>query len=267
VVVTFYAIPKVIGIGHVYLRLHITFVRCFHVPLEGFLRTFPHTFAVIVALTDVKASIDIIQLRCLHVPLERQFKADLHASATLIADTEVVHRLGVARISLFAVIVSLVSLFWHRSDLLLSIQIFPKPDGIVMMAQLFNDVYKLLLYGFLSCSHLLGKILNRPLFASHAESLAKQQVFILSERIIQQTVNLLRQLEPWCTSQVKRVVSIGNPVQTAVILPSVLHLHQQILFVVKLAYVHHLTLYLQISINHLTQLFQINELRGKLLKN
>ena len=53
-----------------------------------------------------------------------------------------------------------------------------------MMAQFLNDVYKLLLDGFLSCSHLLGKILHRPLLTSHAESQAKQQVLIGGERMI-----------------------------------------------------------------------------------
>ena len=105
-----------------------------------------------------------------------------------------------------------------------------------MMAQFLNDVYKLLLDGFLGCSNLLGEIFNRPLLTSHAKSLAKQQVLICCERMIQQAVKLLVQLEPWRTSQVKRVVSVGNPIQTAVVLPSVLHLHQQILFVVQLGY-------------------------------
>ena len=122
--------------------------------------------------------------------------------------------------------------------LLLSVQIFPEPDGIVMVTQFLNDDYKLLLNGLLGCSHLLGEILNRPLLASHSECLAKQQVLIGGECVIQQAVNLLIQLEPWRTSQVKWVVSISNPIKTAVVLPSVLHLYQQILFVVQLAYVH-----------------------------
>jgi len=122
--------------------------------------------------------------------------------------------------------------------LILSIQIFPELDGIVMVTQFLNNIYKLLLDGFLGSSHLLGKILNRPLFAAHAKCLAKQQVLIGCERIIQQAVNLLRQLEPWSTCQVKRVVSVGNPIQTAVVFSSVLHLHQQILFVVQLCYIH-----------------------------
>jgi len=112
-----------------------------------------------------------------------------------------------------------------------------------MMAQFLNDVNELLLNGFLGCSHLLGKILDRLLLTSHAESLAKQQVLICCERMIQQAVKLLVQLEPWRTCQVKRVVSVGNPVQTAVVLPSVLHLHQQILFVVQLGYVHVFIIY------------------------
>ena len=80
-----------------------------------------------------------------------------------------------------------------------------------MMSQFLNDVDELLLDGFLSSSHLLGKILYRPLLTSHAESLAKQQVLIGGERMIQQAVKLLVQLESWSTCQVKRVVSIGIP--------------------------------------------------------
>ena len=74
-----------------------------------------------------------------------------------------------------------------------------------MMAQFLNDVNELLLNGFLGCSHLLGKILDRLLLTSHAESLAKQQVLIGGERMIQQAVKLLVQLEPWRTCQVKWV--------------------------------------------------------------
>ena len=37
-----------------------------------------------------------------------------HLSMQDIADTQVVHRLGIARISLFAVIDCFVSLFWHK---------------------------------------------------------------------------------------------------------------------------------------------------------
>ena len=105
-----------------------------------------------------------------------------------------------------------------------------------MVTQFLYYIYELFLDGFLRCPHLLGKILNRPLLASHAESLAKQQVLVSGECMIQQAVKLLIQLEPWRTCQVKRVVSVGNPIQTAVVLPSVLHLHQQILFVVQLGY-------------------------------
>ena len=112
-VILFDTIAEVIGVGHVHLRLHVTLVCRFHVPLEGFFCTLLHAFAVIVALAYVETAIDIIQLRSLHIPLKCQFKADLNASATLLADTKVVHSLGIARISLFAVIVCLVSLFWH----------------------------------------------------------------------------------------------------------------------------------------------------------
>ena len=37
-----------------------------------------------------------------------------HLSMQDIADTQVIHRLGVALIRFFAVIVCLVSLFWHK---------------------------------------------------------------------------------------------------------------------------------------------------------
>ena len=106
--VTFYAIPEVIGVGHVHLRLHITLVCRFHVPLEGFLRALLHTFAVKLALAYVETAIDIAQLRSLHIPLKRQFKAVLYAMATLIADSKVIHRLGVALIGLLAIAVCLV---------------------------------------------------------------------------------------------------------------------------------------------------------------
>ena len=43
---------------------------------------------------------------------------------------------------------------------------------------------------------------------------------------------------PWRTFKGERVMGIDNRIQTAVILPSVLHLHHQILFVMKLCYVH-----------------------------
>ena len=112
-----------------------------------------------------------------------------------------------------------------------------------MMAQFLNYIYKLFLDDFLGRSHLLGEILNRALLTSHAKCLAKQQVLIGCERMIQQAVKLLIQLEPWCTCQIKQVVSVSNPIQTAVVLPSVLHLHQQILFVVQLGYVHFIIIY------------------------
>ena len=48
-----------------------------------------------------------------------------------------------------------------------------------MVTQFIDDIYELLLDGFLSRSHLLGEILNRTLLTSHAESLAKQQVLFV----------------------------------------------------------------------------------------
>ena len=59
-------------------------------------------------------------------------------------------------------------------SIVLSVQIFPKLNRIVVMTQFLNDFYQLLLHGFLGCPHLTGKILNGTLFASHAKSLAKQ---------------------------------------------------------------------------------------------
>ena len=112
-VILFDSIAKVIGIGHVHLRLHVTLVGGFHVPLEGLYRILLYALTVIVALADVEATIDISQLRSLHIPLERQFKADLHASATLIADPKVIHRLGVALVSLLTIAISLVSFLGH----------------------------------------------------------------------------------------------------------------------------------------------------------
>ena len=48
-----------------------------------------------------------------------------------------------------------------------------------MVTQFLNNVYKLLLDIFLSSSHLLGEILNRPLLTSHSKCLAKQQILFV----------------------------------------------------------------------------------------
>ena len=56
--------------------------------------------------------------------------------------------------------------------------------------------------------------------------------------MIQQTVYFFGKFKPRCTMQVKRVMLISNPILRAVVLPSVLHLYQQILFVVQFRYVH-----------------------------
>jgi hypothetical protein len=47
----------------------------------------------------------------------------------------------------------------------------------------------------------------------------------------QKAVDLLRQFKPRRTFKGERVMGINNRIQTAVILPSVLHLHQQVFFV------------------------------------
>ena len=99
------------------------------------------------------------------------------------------------------------------------------------MTLFLNDRYELLLDGFLGGSHLLGKTLYGALFAAHAERLAKQLVLILSECMTQKAVDLFRQFKPRRTFQCERVMGVDNCIQTAVILPSVLHLHQQVLFV------------------------------------
>ena len=111
--ILFDTIAKVVGVGHVHLRLHVTFVGSFHVPLESLYRILLNAFAVIIALADVEAAIDIAQFRSLHIPLERKFKADLHASATLVADPKVVHCLGVALVGLLTIAISLVPFLGH----------------------------------------------------------------------------------------------------------------------------------------------------------
>ena len=68
---------------------------------------------MIVALTNVEASIDIALLSGFHIPFESQFKADFYACATLIADPKVVHCLGVTLVSLLTIRVCLVTFFWH----------------------------------------------------------------------------------------------------------------------------------------------------------
>ena len=112
-VILFDTIAKIISIGHVHLRLHITLVCGFHVPLEDLDCILLHALAVIVALADVEAAIDIAQLRSLHIPFKCQFKADLYASATLVVDPKVIHRLGVALIGLLTVAISLVPFLGH----------------------------------------------------------------------------------------------------------------------------------------------------------
>ena len=84
----------------------------------------------------------------------------------------------------------------------------------------------------------MGKTLYGALLTAHAERLSKQQVLILSECMTQKTVDLLRQFKPRRTFKGERIMGIDNRIQTAVVLPFVLKLNQQVLFVVKFRYVH-----------------------------
>ena len=95
------------------MRLHVAHLGRLHIPVESPLGIRFHALAVIVALADVEATVDVAQLCCLHIPLEGNLQVNLHARAALVAHPQVVHRPGVALISFLAVGIGLIPFLRH----------------------------------------------------------------------------------------------------------------------------------------------------------